>query len=172
MHDLRQFYTDDLLKLNTSKRDSLIYKKADFLSNTTILDYYGGRYNDMSVYMRKKYGIEVFIWDPVNRPKIHNRTVEDIITTNGVDYVVCDKVLNLVPEPFMIDIMLKDMWQIHPRLGTYITIYEGNRTGISTQSSRGWQRNDKLDFYMQYICKYFRVEKTSKGYLKLFPIGE
>ncbi len=73
---------------------------ADLKFDRTVkraLDVGGGKYDFCRDYMKAK-GIELLVWDPYNRPKVHNENVEKSVTNQNVDAATSMAVLNVIPE--------------------------------------------------------------------------
>lgn len=61
---------------------------------------------------------------------------------------LCEKMV-----PFEI---LADIASFHAAT-IYISVYEGDRTGIGRETTKGWQRNQKACTYEDAIRKYFDI---------------
>lgn len=63
-----------------------------------IVDIGGGRFDCNQHYMKYSRGIELLVWDPFNRSKVHNVEVEKKINERRVDAVTSMSVLNVIPD--------------------------------------------------------------------------
>lgn len=107
--------------------------------------------------------IAAFGYDPYNQSyELNKRAV--LNTHNGkADTVSLNNVLNTIKEDKVIEHILKQAQNALKKDGKiFILVYEGNESNIGTQTRDGWQRNEKLDKYLELIKKYFPdVEKKS-----------
>ena len=147
---------------------------GEYPKATTIFDYGCGKY-DTNMNFATDNG---FIWfgiDPYNRSLNWNKSNIDAMK-NWCDYpdiIMLNNILNVIKEE---SIILNILGQVYAYAGEntdiYITIYEGNKSGIGKVTSKGYQRNQKLNHYIDYICEFFDVvEKVSGNILKCKKIN-
>lgn len=74
-----------------------VYKKLNFIPNTLVFDYGGGKYDTNTRYMADKE-VKVVVFDPYNRTQTHNEKVLKYIETHRPNYIVCSNVLNVIEE--------------------------------------------------------------------------
>ena len=137
---------------------------------TVIFDYGCGKYNtnrDFAI----KCGYSWFGYDPYNRTKEEN--MENIAHVKersyAPDIVMLNNVLNVIDNVNSISNILSDIYYNYADNNTdiYITIYEGDKSGIGKVTSKGYQRNEKLSKYTDYICEFFDVvEKVGSNIYK------
>jgi hypothetical protein len=141
-----------------------VYKKYNFKPNTTILDYGGGKYDTNTEYMKGK-NIEVLVYDKYNRTEEHNREIKEKVKHQNLDYIVCSNVLNVIFEDDIIDSILKEI-SSYKKAITLIAIYEGNKSGVGTETTKGYQRNEKVNIYIDKIKKYFNIINIKNGIIE------
>ena len=149
MFNSKQEYTSKDTCINTV---SAIYKQIGFGMISTILDYGGGKYDTNAQYMKEKYECTVLVYDPYNRDIKHNRRVLEYFTKRPAQYVVCSNVLNVIKEDEIIIEVLRHIYSLMDKGGfLYIKVYERDKTGTGCKTTKGWQRNQKLDEYIPFI---------------------
>lgn len=140
------------------RRISFIYRNLPKteISNKTILDYGGGKYDDAIEYMKRNKS-NVFIYDPYNRSDEYNtETLRKISENRGVDIIVCSNVFCVIKEDAVILEALENMKNIVKKNGSiYIGMYEGSKTGIGGATTKGYQRNQKTAEYVPLIKEIF-----------------
>ncbi len=153
MSKLRQEYTSKDTSINTV---SAIYKQIGFGMVSTILDYGGGKYDTNAQYMQEKRKCTVLVYDPYNRTPEHNRNVLKYFTNNPAYFVVCSNVLNVIKEDEVIIEALRHIYSLMNKNGfLYIKVYERDKSGIGCATTKGWQRNQKLNEYIPFIENAF-----------------
>ena len=154
---MKQQYTSKDTSVNTV---SAVYKYID-VPNTIILDYGGGKYDTNAEYMKRNWSTEVLVYDPFNRSEGHNKQVIEYFKRNPAPIVVCSNVLNVIKEEEIIVDALKKMFSLLKVNGLlYIKVYERDRSGIGCETTKGWQRNQKLVDYYPFFDKAFGVNYT------------
>ena len=80
------------------------------------------------------------------------------------DIIMLNNVLNVIQEDFVLVDVLKQTYDFAgENTDVYITIYEGNKSGVGKATSKGYQRNSKANEYKGYIGEYFDIVCTIKG---------
>lgn len=133
-----------------------LFKLASFKAGTTCLDYGGGAF-DTSIEYLQKFGVAAQVYDPFNRTKEHNEEVIKWVNEiDGVDYLTCSNVLNVIKEEEVRKNVLINIWNLGKNGATvYFVIYEGNRSGIGKESTKGWQNNRRAAQYLYEIREVF-----------------
>jgi hypothetical protein len=146
---MKQEYTSANTSINAI---TSIYNKVTFPKGTEILDYGGGRYDTNANHL-KPSGVLLKVYDPYNRTPKHNEAVLRHFKS-GAEVIVCANVLNVIKED---EVILNVLRHINMLLkGTaYIQIYEGDKTGNSKQTSKGYQRNQKTAEYIKLLDNVF-----------------
>ena len=156
----KQKYDSALTSINTLNG---IYKQivGKYPRATTILDIGCGKY-DTNMNFATEHD---FIWfgiDPYNRTEEYNNgTIETMYDwCNAPDIIMCNNVLNVLESKNVIDSVLKQVYDYAgDNTNIYITIYEGNKSGIGKVTTKGYQRNEKVSKYVDYICDFFEIEE-------------
>ena len=161
---MKQEYTSKDTSVNTV---GAVYKYIT-TCNDFILDYGGGKYNANVEYMKKNFNSTVLVYDPYNRTKEHNKRVIDYFKANPAKIVVCSNVLNIIKEDeIIIDILTKIDKLLAVNGLLYIKVYEKNKDGVGHATTKGWQRNEKLESYDKFFNQVF-----GHRYLTLRKIGD
>lgn len=137
-----------------SKAITTYQTKIGFTKGSTILDYGGGRY-DLGIAYMKARGCNLVVYDPYWRTQQYNQHSIDVFKKHP-DYITCANVLNVIKENNIVEDVVSKIRRLS-RPGTVVifSIYEGNGTGIGKRTTKGWQRNQKIDSYMPLIRSYF-----------------
>ena len=140
-----------------------IYKllpEMGYKPKTRILDFGCGSY-DLNQKEAEKYGYTWLGYDPYNRSEAENKLTLDCLAYADPHVIVCSNVLNVIAED---GILMNVLNQIYNYAGNdtdiYITIYEGDKSGVGKETTKGYQRNEKLNNYIWYISEWFDVEKV------------
>ena len=64
-----------------------------------IIDVGGGRFDANKDYMKLHKQIELLVWDPFNRKKLHNAKIENSVLDKKADSATSMSVLNVIPNP-------------------------------------------------------------------------
>lgn len=156
---MRQEYSSKETSINVVNK---VYKQYDFKPNTKVLDYGGGKYDTNKEYMYRKH-VDILVYDKYNREESHNNKV---LSLYPYDYIVCSNVLNVIKEDLVIDEILRHMLNLGTETTIYLfAVYEGNKSGIGTVTKKGYQRNQRLDFYNALLKGYFKTVEKRKGLL-------
>lgn len=162
---VKQKYTSADTSINVVNR---VYKEVPFPPNSIILDYGGGKYDTNTEYMAKK-GVKILVYDPYNRSPTHNARVINYVKNNGVDYIVCSNVLNVIPEDTNMEQAIANIAKLAKKKSkVYFTVYEKNKSGIGQVTTQGYQRNQKTKYYLPFIEKYFKNVYMKKNIILAF----
>lgn len=140
-----------------------LFTKAQFKPNTTCLDYGGGPW-DIVVDFLKEKEVTAQVYDRYNRSPEHNQTVLQWVEENdGVDYVTCSNVLNVIAEPDVQREVVANIWKSAKEGGTiYFITYEGDRSGVGKCSKLDcFQNNKRTKDYLPLIKEFFPDAKLS-----------
>lgn len=143
-----------------------IFKKVDFSFGTN-LDLGGGKYDEVQAYFDyQEYEAQNLVYDPFNRSEEHNQAVLDKAKWEGCDTVTISNVLNVIKDKEHRLELLKLAAQYE--CPVYITAYEGDKSGIGKETTKGYQNNRKLKDYESEIREVFRVVKRENGYITAY----
>jgi len=124
------------------------------------LDLGGGRFDTATDYLA---GMNVtnLIFDPFNRDFDHNLRVVIAVAATPANSATISNVLNVIKErEKRIEILERaKRWSNV----TFITVYEGNKSGIGTATKKGWQENRKLADYITEVQEVFPYVKIKNG---------
>ena len=151
---MAQTLTSKATSINKVKLPA-VFRKACFRSDV-ILDYGCGKYTD---HIRSHLnGKEYLPFDPFNQPDEVNRathnTINNAIKKRIPVDVVCSNVLNVIDDSGTIRTIAEGLESLTAATGgtAYITVYEGNRSGIGKQTGPDqYQRNEPLSSYLRYF---------------------
>lgn len=150
MMKLKQEFTSKNTSVNRTKVPA-VFKKLSWKADQRNLDLGGGKFDSAQAYL-DLFGAVNTIYDPYNRSAEQN---QKSLEAFDYDTVTISNVLNVIQE--------ESNWQALIQLGLdhlkfrgklYITVYEGNRSGIGCVSKPDcWQHNKKLGYYFSAIQK-------------------
>lgn len=162
--EINQEFTSENTSIN-SKRLPAIFRMVNFESNTVNLDYGGGKFDNVAEYLAPLDVINL-VFDPYNRTSQHNREVVDMLKKiGGADTATCSNVLNVIKESSARYNLLNNISNlVKPNGKIYFTVYEGDGSGIGTETKSGYQLNQKTAEYLAEIQKVF-PDATRKGKL-------
>lgn len=105
-------------------------------------------------------------YDPYNLPEDVNKQADNYV--GQCDTSTCANVLNVIKEDSAkIDVLKRSYDMLKPGGTLYISVYEGNRSGIGKESKPGcWQENKKLKDYVPIVKKVFDDVKISNGMIE------
>lgn len=119
------------------------------------LDIGGGRFDTASEWLLETHGCKNFVYDPYNRPVEHNMKVLKQ-TQKGVDTITISNVLNVIKEyHFRRGVLELAASRCGEDTKVYITVYEGDRSGVGRETRCGYQRNLKTDAYVHEVGEFF-----------------
>ena len=146
-----------------------IFRMLNLPEGAKILDYGCGRFNTNKEFC-EQLGYIFKGYDP------YNQALEDNIEAlefadEGVDVITCNNVLNVIKE----DKFLEDVLQHINNLADddtniFFTIYEGDKGGVGTETTKGYQRNQRTRNYLPMIEKCFVVLKVRKNIVRCVAI--
>lgn len=156
---VQEFNSSDT-SINSGKLPT-VYNKLEFINGCTVLNYGGGKF-DNTIKFGLENGFTDLIFDPFNRTPQWNSEIVKTVNKTGVDLAILSNVLNVIKESsvrgFVLEVLANTLDKNKP---LFITVYEGNRTGIGKQTSKSaWQENRKLKEYMREIGCHFSHVKT------------
>lgn len=168
--------TDEIKQKITSANTSVnvingIYKKivGKYALGTSILDIGCGKY-DTNKEFADTNGFAWFGIDPYNRtPEYNDASLNALYNwSDAPDIIMLNNVLNVIAED---DVLMDIVRQVYNYAGentdVYITIYEGDKSGIGKVTSKGFQRNEKVNNYIDYVCEFFEVVEKIGNILKV-----
>ena len=150
-----QKFTSANTSINSTKLPK-VYTKVQLTG--AVLDYGCGKYIGHIRHHLYENDAYLLPYDPYNQSDEVNfdtmRKLKKIMENGEHLNIVCSNVLNVIDDDEMIQ-MIADRIQrwIERTDGTaYITVYEGNRTGVGRQTGKDqYQRNEPLVFYRKFF---------------------
>lgn len=140
------------------------FSRVKFENGTINADIGGGRFDNATEHL-KGQGATNIIYDPYNRTPDHNRESIKKISGGKSDTATINNVLNVIQESASREqVILNAADAIKPDGTAYFLIYEGDSSGNSKATSKGWQENRTAKSYIPEIKKYF-ASVTSRGNL-------
>lgn len=148
-----------------SKKLPAIYKMIHIPSGSVVIDYGGGRFDNAVDYMAAQ-DVTLYVYDPYNRSKEHNReAIREIRKSGGADYAICSNVLNVIKESSVRKEVLENIKRLLKPTGKlYLTVYEGKGDGAEGATKSGYQLNRPTANYLEEIQQVF-PDATRKGKL-------
>lgn len=154
-------------KSTAGKRLPSIYSKVNKIygweRNTYNLDIGGGPWKILTNKLRQ-HRVKNLVYDPYNVTKTRNNKVLNIALKNKVETVTISNVLNVVPfKKDRIAILCLAKKYIKKDGRIYITIYEGDKSGIGKINKDSFQQNTKLRWYLSTVKKIFKNTTIRNG---------
>jgi len=151
---------------NTCGVDAFADLKFD-ITVKRILDVGGGKYDSCHNYMKSR-GIDLLVWDPYNRSRIHNINIQKLVTIWNVDAATSMAVLNVISE---LEVRLAHICTLKAALAingiAYFKIWpgEGFLKGsyiptVNSYGCSGYQANAYADRFLREIQLVFGLDNT------------
>lgn len=126
---------------------------------TSILDVGCGKYNT-NKHFANDNGFAWFGIDPYNRTQEYNAISLTALSDycGAPDIIMLNNVLNVIAESnVMMDVLHQVYDYADKNTDVYVTIYEGDKSGVGKVTSKGYQRNEKLNKYTDLISEWFDI---------------
>lgn len=153
---MAQTYTSANTSINKGKVPA-IFRKIRWRDGVN-LDLGGGKFDTATDYLWDNHGIINLIIDPYNRSAEENESNENLITLwGGADSCTISNVLNVIDSAeARLVLLLKARRDLKPLAPIYISVYEGDRSGIGRQTGHDqWQNNRRLRDYLGEVLEVF-----------------
>ena len=146
--------------INTSiKHIPALFNKIEFSENETIINFGCGRYPDM---VNDKLKNTIISYDPQFDKKENNKTnvVTDIVdlykivdSFNGERDVItlCANVFNVLTDDLLDDVIIQLTALHYIGCKIFISVYEGDKSGVHKKTTKGFQRNEKTNQYLYLL---------------------
>lgn len=159
---MTQEYTSAATSINRNKVPA-VFSKVDWQSETTNLDIGGGKFDTATEFLSKR-NVRNLIYDPYNRVKRHNDYVMSEIDKQKADTVTLSNVLNVIQEKEVRIEVLRNAYNSLKRGGIcYITVYEGDKSGVGNPTTKGYQLNRRLRDYMSEVLEVFTTAEIKRN---------
>ena len=159
MKKIKQKYRSAKTSINSNKVPAVYNLRKKQLKDKSVIDIGGGKY-DTAKEWGKENGTDVNIYDPYNRTEEEN---EMVLNRKRYDVSIISNVLNVIFESEIRRELV--LLAVEKSPVVYITVYEGNGSGIGEQSQDDcWQENRKTKEYVEEIQSYVPdMNVTRKG---------
>lgn len=152
----------ELSSANTSINSNkvpAIFKKIKWKMGTKNLDWGGGKYDTATIYL-KELNCSNTIYDPYNRSEEENNKA---LKETNYDSVTISNVLNVIKEKEnRINIVREALKYIKEKGKVYISIYEGDKSGVGRISKKDcYQCNKKTREYLLELSEFNPVLKNN-----------
>lgn len=132
--------------------------------NTKNIDIGGGKYDDNTQYLMRKYQVENVVYDPYNRSEEENKKALSMAKKHQFDTATSMSVLNVISSEKELMAHIQLMFDCIPSGGTaYFKIYGGNGSGKPYYGKGIYQSNKTAKSYIGDVEKIF-----GKGHVSLF----
>ncbi len=132
-----------------------VFSKVRFQPYTVNLDIGGGKFDNVTDFLASQ-NVKNFIYDPYNRSPEHNAMAAAATEEGQSDTVTISNVLNVIREQSARnEVLANAVDAVKPDGTVYITVYEGDGSGVGKETSKGWQENRLTSSYIPEIRKYF-----------------
>ena len=133
-----------------------LLKKDAFKKGSKNLDIGGGRFDNVNTLLEEQAGATNLVYDPWNRSKAHNNNVVKEMAGGKADTVTINNTLNVIEDtPNQIRVLEQAKDAVKENGKVYISVYEGDRTGKGRPTTKGWQRNQKIEDYLETVKQVF-----------------
>jgi len=146
-----------------------VLRMNGWLDGQTNLDLGGGPY-DLFTEALADQGVRNLVWDPYNRSHTHNNLVMTELWKGKCHTGTISNVLNVV-ESETHRRRLLDMAAQYVSGVVYITVYEGDKSGIGGPTRCGYQMNRRLSGYIDEILRSFKCIDFHDGMVLAYPQG-
>ena len=135
------------------------YAANETAHDVTVVDYGCGKY-DTGIDFLRDAGFSVLPFDPYNREWKENMVAAFCLNHGGNPVVLVANVLNVIAEE---EERSKAIHNASLGSVAYFTVYEGDRSGMGKETTKGFQMNRKTVDYMAEIEKHFaNVQREGK----------
>lgn len=163
---IKQKYSSAGTSISTINKIYKLLPQLGYKKETIILDYGCGRF-DNNKEEAEKHGYRWFGYDPYNRSEMDNELTLKLMKLVKPHVIVCSNVCNVIAED---SALMNVLNQIHnyacEDTDVYITIYEGDKSGVGKVTTKGYQRNQKVNQYKDYICEFFDIKEVKGNIIK------
>lgn len=128
-------------------------KKINWQPGTVNLDIGGGKYELLTKWLAER-GVTNLVYDEFNRSKEHNQSVLRKVTGQKADTGSIFNVLNVIPsreEALAVLQVARD----YVAGAIFISVYEGDRSGVGKETRDGYQHNRVLADYLPLVRSVF-----------------
>jgi hypothetical protein len=129
--------------------------------NSRNIDIGGGKFDQNSKYLKRKFNIENVVYDPFNRSKLHNEKVLNQAKDHPFDTATSMSVLNVINTKPARLAHIKLMYDCICAGGTaYFKVYRGNGSGKEWYGQHKYQGNRGAETYLDEVKEVFGEKNT------------
>jgi hypothetical protein len=123
----------------------------------------GGKYDDITRAMKRKFGVKNVVYDPYNRDINHNIDAANMIRGAKSDTATLSNVLNVIETRAQRELpIVQAADAIKLEGAAYFTMYNSKKKG-TTHNGDSYQVAENNDFYLPEIKKYFEEVEVVGG---------
>lgn len=160
--DAKQIISSASTSINCSKVPS-VFSKVNWIPHTVNFDNGGGKFDTATDFLKTQL-VENLIYDKYNRTGEHNLNIEKRLNNRKADTSTISNVLNVIAEKDVrIEVLRNSKNAIKKGGNVYISIYEGDKTGIAKETTKGYQLNRKLSGYVDEVKEVFDNVTVKNG---------
>ena len=168
-----QTITSERTSINTHKVPA-VYNKISYLSyqrnghTTKLFDYGCGRKETRDLIKAKldKYEIEYIPYDPYNMPE--HEADYNLQRIEEANIIVCSNVLNVIDSDQVVESIMRKLDKLSQTRDVFISVYEGDGTGIGKITSKGYQRNELVSEYRRKMNMIHGTMSAGHRYYNLY----
>lgn len=132
-----------------------VFNAVKWEPDTVNIDIGGGRYDKGTEYLATK-GVENLVLDPQNRTEEWNNIILERLDKQLADTATIANVLNVIAEKDVRRDVIEEARDFIKDDGVaYFQIYEGDRSGVGEETTKGWQNNMRAADYIDEIKEFF-----------------
>jgi hypothetical protein len=143
----------------------MVFSRIQWQRGTRNADIGGGRFDNTTQALKRR-GVENVIYDPYNRSAAHNKAAAAKIAGGQAATATVSNVLNVIKEPSSREKVIRQAYDaLAPGGSAYFAIYEGDKSGTSSATPKGWQENRATATYVPEIERVFGANVARYGRL-------
>lgn len=143
-----------------------LHNKVEVEKGDVIVDIGGGKYDHGKEAILAKGAKSVHVLDPFNRTAKHNKTEAAKLAKAPANKGLIANVLNVIPtEMARANVIKAARRYVKPGGKVYISVYEGDRSSKSRETSKGWQEHRPLKSYLDEVKAIYPDARIEKGYI-------
>ena len=132
--------------------------------NSNNLDIGGGQFDTVSDWLKEKYNVTNYVFDPFQRSKEHNAWVLEQGRKGGFDSVSLMSVLNVISsEKVRLSVLKMAHDYVKPDGRVVIKIWKGDGSGIESIGENRYQSNRPSEWYLDQVRKVFDLVYSDPG---------
>lgn len=157
-----QKYTSKNTSINSNKLPAST-KKIDWarFQGQKVVDFGGGKFDNLVDYLKFEYDIDLFVYDKYNRTWMECWAA----ATCNPSAVICNNLFNVIAENEVLTDCIRFLAAF--KVPVFISVYEGDKSGVGRATKKDcYQRNEKLSTYIPLLEKHFNSITMKSGVLE------